>query len=478
MGDIVFQNTLGGQRQAFLPLHPGQVRMYTCGPTVYDFAHIGNFRTFVFQDILRRFLRSRGFQVIQVTNFTDVDDRIIIKAAEAKQNIRDFTDKYIQAFLTDQRILGIQKPEHLVRATDHIEDMVQLIERLTAKGFTYVSDGSIYFRISQFPDYGKLTHVDLQGIKAGARVDVDRYDKADARDFALWKAPKPGEFFWNTRIGPGRPGWHIECSTMAMKYLGETIDVHSGGVDLSFPHHENEIAQSEAATGKPFVRYWLHAEHLLVDSQKMSKSLGNFYTLRDLLAKGHKPSTLRFLLASVPYRRQLNFTQEGLQQAVSSVERLRNFSVRLNTGKFPPGASALSEAAGKARENFERGLEDDLNTAQALAAIFDLIREANVAMDRGEFRQADVAPVRKTLEAFDAIFAVLPEDDDDKLRSVGMEVRTGAPSSEQIEELVAARHVARKARDFAKADRIRQKLADEGIILEDSKDGIVRWKRK
>jgi cysteinyl-tRNA synthetase len=478
MGDIVFQNTLGGERQAFLPLHPGQVRMYTCGPTVYDYAHIGNFRTFVFQDILRRFLRSRGLEVIQVTNFTDVDDRIIIKSAEAKQNIREFTDKYIEAFLADQRILGIQKPEHLVRATDHIEDMVQLIERLTAKNFTYVSDGSIYFRISQFPDYGKLTHVDLQGIKAGARVDVDRYDKADARDFALWKAPKPGEFFWNTRIGPGRPGWHIECSTMAMKYLGETIDIHSGGVDLAFPHHENEIAQSEAATGKPFVRYWLHAEHLLVDSQKMSKSLGNFYTLRDLLAKGHKPSTLRYLLASVPYRRQLNFTQEVLQQAVSSVERLRNFSVRLNTAKFPPGASALSEGAEKARENFERGLEDDLNTAQALAAVFDLIREANVAMDSGEFRQGDVAPVRKALETFDAIFAVLQEDDDEKLRSVGVEVRTGAPSNEQIEELVAARQVARKARDFAKADRIRQELADEGIILEDSKDGIVRWKRK
>jgi len=478
MGDIVFQNTLGAERQVFVPLHPGQVRMYTCGPTVYDFAHIGNFRTFVFQDILRRFLRSRGFEVIQVTNFTDVDDRIIIKSAEAKLDIREFTEKYIQAFLADQRVLGIKKPEHLVRATDHIEDMVQLIERLTAKGFTYTSDGSIYFRISQFPNYGKLTHVDLEGIKPGARVDVDRYDKADARDFALWKAPKPGEFFWETRIGPGRPGWHIECSTMAMKYLGETIDIHSGGVDLAFPHHENEIAQSEAATGKPFVRYWLHAEHLLVDSQKMSKSLGNFYTLRDLLEKGNKPSTLRFLLASVPYRRQLNFTEESLQQAVSSVERLRNFVMRLNTSKFPAGASALSPGAERARENFERGLEDDLNTAQALAAVFDLVREANVAMDRGEFRQDDVAPVRKTLEAFDAIFAVLQDDNDEKLRSVGMDTRAPVASNEKIEELVAARQVARKARDFAKADRIRQELADAGIILEDSKDGIVRWKRK
>jgi cysteinyl-tRNA synthetase len=478
MSDIVFHNTLGGQNQVFVPLHPGQVRMYTCGPTVYDFAHIGNFRTFVFQDILRRFLRSRGFEVIQVTNFTDVDDRIITKAAEAKLDIRDYTAKYIEAFLADQRVLGIQKPEYTVRATDHIEDMVQLIERLTAKGFTYMSEGSIYFRIAQFADYGKLTHVDTAGIMAGARVDVDRYDKADARDFALWKAPKPGEFFWKTRIGPGRPGWHIECSAMAMKYLGETIDIHSGGVDLAFPHHENEIAQSEAATGKPFVRYWLHAEHLLVDSQKMSKSLGNFYTLRDLLEKGNKPSTLRFLLASVPYRRQLNFSQESLQQAVSSVERLRNFVTRLNTSKFPEGTSSLSQGAERARENFEGGLEDDLNTAQALAAVFDLIREANVAMDHGDFRRGDVAPVWKTLESFDAIFAVLHDDDDEKLRSLGMEARAIAPSNEKIEELVAARQVARRTRDFAKADRIRQKLADEGIILEDSKDGIVRWKRK
>jgi cysteinyl-tRNA synthetase len=265
---------------------------------------------------------------------------------------------------------------------------------------------------------------------------------------------------------------------MAMKYLGETIDIHSGGVDLAFPHHENEIAQSEAATGKPFVRYWLHAEHLLVDSQKMSKSLGNFYTLRDLLGKGNKPSTIRFLLASVPYRRQLNFTQEGLQQAASSVERLRNFAMRLNTTKFPQGTSAVSEGAERARESFEHGLEDDLNTAQALAAIFDLIREANVAMDRGEFRQGDVAPVWKTLQSFDAIFAVLQDDDDEKLCSVGVQTGAKAPTNEEIEELVAARQLARKTRDFAKADRIRQDLDNQGIILEDSKDGVVRWKRK
>jgi len=478
MGEIVFQNTMTGRKEPFVPLHPGRVSIYACGPTVYDYAHIGNFRTFVFQDILRRFLRSRGFEVTQVMNFTDVDDRIIAKASAAGLGIREYTDKYIEAFLVDRRALGLEKPEHMVRATDHIGDMVQLIERLTAKGFTYVSDGSIYFRISKFPGYGKLSKVDLSGIQAGARVDVDRYDKTDARDFALWKAPKPGEFFWESAIGPGRPGWHIECSTMAMKYLGETIDIHSGGVDLVFPHHENEIAQSEAATGKQFVRFWLHAEFLLVDFEKMSKSLGNFYTMRDLLGRGTKPSSLRFLLASVPYRRQLNFTEDGLRQAASSVERLRNFVARVRNGKFPAGASAMGERATRATAEFEQGLEDDLNTAQALAAIFDLVREANTAMDRGDFRQDDAAPVLRTMEAFDAIFGVLGDDDAEKLRSLGIASDQGVLSDAEIEALVAERQEARKSRDFAKADRVRQQLAERGILLEDTRDGAVNWKRK
>ncbi len=477
MGEIVFQNTLGGRKEPFVPLHPGEAHVYTCGPTVYDYAHIGNFRTFVFQDILRRFLKSRGFKVTQVMNFTDVDDRIIANAAAAGVSIRDYTDKYISAFLADRKALALETPEHMVRATDHIEDMVALIERLAAKTYTYVSDGSIYFRISKFHDYGKLSKMDSAGIQAGARVDVDQYDKADARDFALWKAPKPGEYFWETRLGPGRPGWHIECSAMAMKYLGDTIDIHTGGVDLIFPHHENEIAQSEAATGKPFVRYWLHAEFLLMDSEKMSKSLGNFYTLRDLLAKGNKPSSLRFLLASVPYHRQLNFTQEGLQQAASSVERLRNFVARLRAGKFPAGSSPVSQAATKALDLFEQSLEDDLNTAQALAAVFDLIREANTTMDRGEFRQGDVAPVEQTLQRFDAIFSVLTDDDAERLRALGMGADT-APSDAEIEALVAQRQAARKARDFAASDRIRQELAERGILLEDTRDGGIRWKRK
>jgi cysteinyl-tRNA synthetase len=334
--EILLHNTLGGHTEPFVPLHPGNVSIYTCGPTVYDFAHIGNFRTFVFQDILRRFLRSRGYKIVQVMNLTDVDDRIIKRAAEAGVSIRQYTDDYIRAFMEDRTALNLEPPEHFVRATDHIDDMVRLIERLIAKGYTYASDGSIYFRISKFPNYGKLSKIDLSGIQAGARVDVDRYDKTDARDFALWKAPKPGEHFWETPIGPGRPGWHIECSAMAMALLGETIDIHSGGIDLCFPHHENEIAQSEAATGKPFVRCWLHAEHLLVDHEKMSKSVGNFATLRELLSQGNRPSSVRFLLASVPYRTQLNFTPEGLQQAASSVERLRISPRALPRKLFPP----------------------------------------------------------------------------------------------------------------------------------------------
>ena len=487
MGEILLQNTLTGRKEPFVPLTPGQVRMYTCGPTVYDFAHIGNFRTFVFQDILRRFLRMKGFHVLQVMNLTDVDDRIIQNAAAAGLGIREYTEKYIQAFLEDARALNIELPEHLVRATDHINDMVTLIERLSQKSLTYASDGSIYYRISKFPGYGKLSKIDLSGIQPGARVDVDRYEKADARDFALWKAPKPGEHFWETRIGPGRPGWHIECSAMAMKYLGETLDIHTGGVDLTFPHHENKIAQSEAATGKPFVRYWLHAEHLLVEDKKMSKSLGNFYTLRELLAKGHRPSALRFLLASVPYRGKLNFTMDGLQQAASSVERLRNFVARLKAERFPAAAASLDPGAKQggvaargrqAEEAFEKGLEDDLNTAQALAAIFDLVRDVNTAIDRSEFRQADVPPVLAALEKFDSIFALLADDDAEKLRALGIEVSRVAPDDAEIEALVAERQAARKRRDYSSADRLRKQLAERGIILEDTRDGGVRWKRK
>jgi cysteinyl-tRNA synthetase len=479
MHEILLHNTMSNRREPIQPLHPGEIRMYTCGPTVYDFAHIGNFRTFVFQDVLRRFLRLRGYKMNHVMNLTDVDDRIIQNAAAQGVKIREYTEKYVHAFLEDLKALSLESPEKMVRATDHIDDMVALIEQLQKKTYTYPSEGSIYYRISKFPSYGKLSHIDIAGIQAGARVDVDRYEKADARDFALWKAPKPGEQFWETPIGPGRPGWHIECSAMSMRYLGETIDIHTGGVDLAFPHHENEIAQSEAATGKQFVKIWLHAEHLMVEGEKMSKSLGNFYTLRDLFAKGYKPSTIRFLLLSVPYRRQLNFTMDGLQQAASSIERLRNFVARIEAGPFPQGdggdVDALVEGA---NDGFDEGLSDDLNTAQALAAVFDLVRDVNTAIDRGDFRQSNAPVVLAALRKFDQVLAVLDNNDDEKLRALGFAPKKTEIGTAEIDALVSERQDARRTRNFKRADEIRDQLAANGILLEDTKDGGIRWKRK
>src|SRR6202044_2004545 len=452
MNEIRLYNTLSNRLEPLQPLHPGEVRIYTCGPTVYDFAHIGNFRTFTFQDILRRFLRSQGYRVLQVINLTDVDDRIIQNAAEAHISIREYTEKYVDAFLEDMRALRLEMPEEIVRATDHIEDMVDLIERLQKKGLTYDSEGSIYYRISKFPDYGNLSKIDVGGIKAGAPVDNDRYEKDDARDFALWKAPKPGEHFWETKIGPGRPGWHIECSAMAMKYLGDTLDIHTGGVDLAFPHHENEIAQSEAATGKTFVRTWLHAEHLIIEGQKMSKSLGNFYTLRDLFARGHKPSTIRFLLLSVPYRRQLNFTEEGLVQARNSIERLRNFVTRLKTAQFPAGQNPENEKRiAQAEADFDAGLADDINTAVALAAVFDLARDINTSMDRGDFLQQDAPRSLAAMEEFDAVLALIEDDDDAKLAKLGFKPQTSRLPGAEVDALIAERLGAKKSRNFKRA---------------------------
>jgi cysteinyl-tRNA synthetase len=394
-------------------------------------------------------------------------------------DIREYTEKYIRAFLEDTGALNIEAPEELVRATDHIEDMVALIEKLQQKGMTYNSDGSIYFRIARFPEYGKLSKIDVHGMKAGARVDVDQYEKDDARDFALWKAPKPGEHFWETRIGPGRPGWHVECSAMAMKYLGETLDIHTGGVDLTFPHHENEIAQSEGATGHPFVRHWVHAEHLIIDGQKMSKSLGNFYTLRDLFARGQKPSTIRYALLSVPYRRQLNFTEDALKAAESSIERLRNFVVRLKTAQFPAGSvPEMVKRAEQAERDFDAGLADDVNTAVATASVFELVRDVNTAMDAGTFLQQDALRVLAAMEKFDAILAVLVDDDAEKLRKLGFGAAEPKMTSAQVEALVEERIGAKRRRDFKRSDAIRQLLADSGILVEDTKDGSVRWKYK
>ncbi len=463
-----FYNTLTQQVQPFSPIQADAVRMYTCGPTVYDYAHIGNFRTFVFYDLLRRVLRLNGYKLDHVMNITDVDDKIIRNAVAQGKSLADYTETYTKAFLDDCEVLRLERPERIARATEHIPEMAAAIHKLEHEGHTYRSDGSVYFRISTFPGYGKLSHNDFDGMVAGARVDVDTYEKTDARDFALWKAPKPGEPSWDTEIGTGRPGWHIECSVMAIEFLGATLDIHAGGIDLVFPHHENEIAQSEALTGKPFSNYWLHSEFLLVDGQKMSKSLGNFYTLRDLCGQlGHSPESIRYLLASVPYRKGLNFTMDGLKSAATAIDRLRNFKLRLESAKFGEGVNpVLVTAAENATKAFREALDDDLNTAEALAAIFEFVREANIAMDHGAFLSENRASALAVLEHFDSFFDVLTPT-----------AATGGLSDADIDKLIADRTAAKKARDFARADAIRAELSEQGIILEDTKDGI-RWKRK
>jgi cysteinyl-tRNA synthetase len=462
-----FYNTLSERVEVFTSLDGSTVRMYTCGPTVYNYVHIGNLRTFTFQDILRRWLRYRGYQLNHVMNLTDVDDRIIQISVAAGKTIAEYTEVYAQAFLDDCAALRLERPEHIVKATEHIADMAQAIRRLSDNGYTYERDGSIYFSIAKFPGYGKLSHSDFSGIKAGARVDVDRYEKDDARDFALWKAPKEGEPFWDCGVGPGRPGWHIECSVMSTKYLGDTIDIHTGGIDLVFPHHENEIAQAEALTGKPFVRYWLHAEHLLLADEKMSKSLGNTFTLREMVARGYHPDAIRYLLASVPYRKKLNFTFDALDAAASAIERLRNYKLRLDTARFAAGSNAaLDERAARAVAGFEAALDDDLNTAEALGAVFEFVRETNTAMDAGEFLAGNVASAKDVLARFDRIFDILEP-----------RLATGAISDAEIQSLVEERNASRKARNFARADQIRNELLEKGVVLEDTKDG-VRWKRK
>jgi cysteinyl-tRNA synthetase len=460
-------NTLTQHVQEFTPMDGKTVRMYTCGPTVYNYVHIGNLRTFAFQDILRRWLKARGFVLDHVMNITDVEDKIIRSAMQQNKTIQEYTSVYEKAFLEDTDALRLERPERLVRATEHIPEMVDAIEKLEQKGFTYQSDGSVYYKISKFPEYGKLSHLDMSGIRAGARVDVDEYDKADARDFVLWKAKRDAEPSWDAPMGAGRPGWHIECSVMAMKYLGETLDIHAGGIDLTFPHHENEIAQSEALTGKPFSRFWLHAEHLIVEGQKMSKSLGNFYTLRDLFEKGYQPEAIRYLLVSVPYRKKLNFTFEGLKAAATAIDRLRNYKLRLDTDKFSAGENvAISERTALARKQFEDSLDDDLNTAEALAAIFEYVRDTNSSMDAGEFHEGNRAAALELFQRFDDILDVLrPTASEEGITEA------------QVEALIAERLQAKKTKNFKRSDEIRAELLERGVILEDTKEGM-RWKRK
>jgi cysteinyl-tRNA synthetase len=486
-------NTLTGEVDPLVPMDGQALRMYACGPTVYDYGHIGNFRTFLQIDVLRRFLLLTGTKVRHVMNITDVDDKIIRNAAALEVPIAQYTARFEQAFFEDLESLRVQRPELIARATEHIPRMVELIQKLAAAGAAYqTEDGSWYFRLSAFPEYGKLSKKDLSGIEDGARVDVDEYEKDSARDFALWKAAKPGETSWDTAIGRGRPGWHIECSAMAMEYLGDSFDLHAGGEDLMFPHHENEIAQSESVTHKPFARHWMHVRFLLVDGRKMSKSEGNFFTLRDLLLKGYKASAIRLALVSVPYRHQLNFTFEGLTEATNAIERLRTFSQRLKQANLAPGANpAVQAAAEKAQSDYLAALANDLNTAEARAPIFDLIRAANTAIDQGQLLGDDRDAILAVLASFDAVFDVIEDHDaeptrralewaaaEGRLADVAPELLARqALTDEAIDALVAERTQAKRQRNFARADQIRNELAEKGVIIEDSKDG-VRWKHK
>ncbi len=473
--DICLRNTLTRRVEPVTPLDGKRLRMYTCGPTVYDYGHIGNFRTFVAVDLFQRFWRAQGGALESVLNLTDIDDKMIERARTAGREVAAHAAFYAAAFWEDLAALGIARPDHVARATDFIPAMVDWITRLVAGGHAYVSEGSVYFRVGGFPAYGRLSGKDLAGLQAGARVQSDTYDKEEARDFVLWKAHKPGEPSWPSPWGPGRPGWHIECTVMSTALLGPTLDMHAGGADLIFPHHENEIAQAEAVTGQPFARHWMHVEFLLVNGEKMSKSLGNFYTLRDLIAQGHRPSSIRYLLASVPYHRQLNFTLEGLNQAAAAVARLRVFAARLGREAWPERENPQLDATLRAgEEKFTASLADDLNTSEALAAVFEAVREANGAMDGGQFGRAQAAALTAWLARFDSIFGVLSLAEREAEEAGGARQLTDAA----VEAKLAERAAARARRDFARSDALRAELDAAGIIVEDKKGGGAEWRRK
>jgi cysteinyl-tRNA synthetase len=460
-----FYNTLTRQKDVFQPRISGQVSLYTCGPTVYNHPHIGNYRAYIFEDLLRRYLKYRGYNVTQVMNLTDVEDKIIRDSQQAGMSLRDFTSQYIRTFFEDLRTLNIEPAEVYPAATDHLPEMVALIKTLQERGYTYTVDGSIYYRIDRFPAYGKLAHLDADTLQRGAsgRIDNDEYAKEDVRDFALWKAwtPEDGDVYWDTELGKGRPGWHIECSAMSMKYLGAHFDMHTGGEDNIFPHHENEIAQSEAATGEPFVNYWLHCRHLLVDNQKMSKSLGNFYTLRDLLEKGFKPKGLRYALLSIHYRQSLNFTFEGLYAAEQAVQRLTDFMQHVPTAQGDGGVDIQSLVA-ETQQRFEEALDDDLNIAGALGAIFEMVREVNRVMAQHQLSAAGATQVATLMHRFDTVLGLLADEQ--------------PPIDPEVAALMEERQHARQARDFARADVLRAQLRERGYVVEDTPQG-ARLKR-
>jgi cysteinyl-tRNA synthetase len=457
----------GGERKEHVADYP-PVTMYSCGPTVYSYAHIGNFRTFLFNDFFRRYLKFRGFSVNHAMNITDVDDKTINGANAEGVSLAEYTGRYIRIFLEDLKTLNVEPVEHYPRATESIGDMVDLLERLDRMGVMYGKDGSLYFSIRKFEDYGRLSRLDSREIKTGLRYDTDEYEKDDVRDFALWKASRKEEPSWDTPFGPGRPGWHIECSAMVRRIFGTTIDVHTGGVDLIFPHHENEIAQSEAAYSEKFVRYWVHVEHLLVEGAKMSKSKGNFYTLRDLTEKGYSPRSIRFLLFSSHYRKQLNFTLEGLRQADQALERIDNFIIRLGEMRQEgEQCLAVRSASEDFIAKFIEYVDDDLNISRGIGAFFEYLHSVNSFIDEGRLTRSDADYVMGVLARMDVVFGFI------FFPGAG----EAGIDAERIESLIEERNAARRSKNFARSDDIRDMLLAEGIVLEDTRDG-TRWKMK
>jgi cysteinyl-tRNA synthetase len=460
---------LSREKELFVPLTPGEVRMYSCGPTVYNHPHIGNLRTFLWSDLLRRYLTWRGYRVTQIMNITDVEDKIIRNAAAAGQDIRTYTAPFIDAFHSSIQELRIRPADAYPRATDFIPQMIALVEQLGGRGHTYVADGSTYFKVSSLPGYGKLSRIEVDATSSFSRIESDEYEKENARDFVLWKAKKESEPSWPTPIGEGRPGWHLECSAMSMHFLGTTFDIHTGAVDLIFPHHENEIAQSEGATGKPFVRYWIHGEHLNIDQQKMSKSLGNIYTLDEIKEMKYEPLALRYALLSVPHRTKLNFTTQSLDDAKHALGRIESFLLRVDdlSRSAPHDAAHADDHAdaliGKFLADFEEAMDDDLNTAGALGALFTLIRDGNTAIDAGRISAGDAGGIKTALMKIDPVLDIFPAPEENL--------------DAEIEPLIAARNAARKSRNFAESDRIRDELLAKGILLEDGLAG-TRWRRK
>ncbi len=460
-----FFNTLSGKKEIFQSIRAKKVNLYTCGPTVYDYAHIGNFRAYIFEDLLKRALIFLGYMVKHVMNITDVDDKTIKKAQSAGKSLREVTDKYIKAFFEDIDTLNISRADHYPRATEHIREMADMVKVLVQKGYGYKKNGSYYFDISKYKDYGKLAKINKNELRTGARIESDEYDKKNAHDFALWKEKKPDEPYWESEIGPGRPGWHIECSVMSTKYLGQPFDIHCGGVDNIFPHHENEIAQSESFADKKFVNYWLHCHHLTVNGSKMSKSEGNYYTLRDLIKKGIDPMVIRYLLISTHYRKMLNFSFETLAQSESSLERIRDFIRELKDRSFEPGKNPLiKKLINQAQTEYAESLGDDLNISMALKAVFDFVRKTNKLLSENQVYTEDSKLIGSAFKKWDEVLGVLSEDEDRELEA-------------SIKKKIGQRNKARKEKNYALADKIRDELYKQGIILEDTKDG-VRWKKR